>query len=71
MKKGGFNMIKKLLEKLNFFKSKDYEVLYFIYVKSIDKYYCIFKDGVIWNVPYDKYPEWKQEALKRVAIVLE
>jgi hypothetical protein len=71
MKEGGFNMIKKLLEKLNFFKSKDYEVLHFIYVKSINKYYCIFKDGVIWNVPYDKYPEWKQEALKRIAIVLE
>lgn len=71
MKERGFNMIKKLLEKLNFFKSKDYGVLHFIYAKQIDKYYCIFKDGVIWNVQYDKYPKWKQEALKRVAIVLE
>ena len=57
MKEGGFNMIKKLLEKLNFFKSKDYEVLHFIYAKQIDKYYCIFKDGVIWSVQYDKYPK--------------
>lgn len=64
-------MIKQLLEKLNFFKRKDPEVLCYIYVKAIDEYYCIFKDGAIWNIPYKRWAEWKKKALRSVAIVLE
>ena len=65
-------MIRKMLEKIkSFFKETDYSVISFIYVKPIDKYYAIFSDGVIWNIPYEKYPEWKKEVLRSVSVVLE
>ena len=65
-------MIKKLFEKIkSLFKKKDCSVISFIYVKPIDKYYVIFSDGVIWNVLYENYPEWKKEALKNISVILE
>ena len=64
-------MIRRLLEKLNIFKKKEVKIISWIYVKNIDKYYVIFEDGVVWNIPYDRYPEWKKKAVRNLAIVLE